>query len=389
MDSDRVPEPDHCIMRIAFCTPFKPLDHPRPSGDVMIARSIHEYLQRQGHELLTPPHFETTWCFWRPSRWYQLARAMAATRDFLRRKRPDLWLTYHTYDKAPDILGPWLAAPHTAYAIFSGAYAPSRGRRLRYRPGFLLNRKALRTAGHVFVKERWDMEDVAGLLGREGVSYVPPGLFPDDFHRDEAARARLRAEWGLEEDTPLVMSAAVFRPGVKTEGLRQVLLACGRLVREGSPLQVLIAGDGPEREYIEQLAAEQLPGRVRFLGLVPRQELPPFYSAADVFAFPGINEAVGMVLLEAQSCGTPAVAWDHAGGKEVIGHERSGFVTPSFDEQAFTEAIGRLVRDPQLRRRLGRQAQAYVREVHDLNRNYAAMEKRLLQVVEARGGSGS
>jgi len=372
-------------MRIAFCTPFKPLDHPRPSGDVMIARGIHDYLQRKGHELLRPPHFETTWCYWRPRRWPALLQAALRTKRFLHEARPDVWLTYHTYDKAPDILGPWLAAQQTAYAIFSGAYAPVRGRRLRYRPGFLLNRKALLAAGHVFVKERWDYDDVAGLLGPEGVTYVPPCLFPQDFQRDDQARARLRAEWGLDDDTPLVMSAAVFRPGVKTEGLRQVIMACGRLVRQGAPLQLLIAGDGPERECIHALAQEQLPGRVRFPGLVPREQLPPYYSAADVFAFPGINEAVGMVLLEAQSCGTPAVAWDHAGGKEVIANGRSGLVTPSFDEQAFTEAIGSLVADAGLRRRLGTQAAAYVREVHDLERNYANIEGVLQELADARG----
>lgn len=368
-------------MRIAFCTPFKPLDHPRPSGDVMIARGIHDYLARQGHELLSPPHFETTWCYWRPRSWPALVRAARATRVFLRETHPQLWLTYHTYDKAPDILGPWLAAPKTTYAIFSGAYAPVRGKRLRYRPGFLLNRTALRRAGHVFVKERWDLDDVAGLLGSERVTYVPPGLFPRDFTRDEEGRARLREQWELSEDTPLVMSAAMFRPGVKTEGLRQVILACGKLARAGRELRLVIAGDGPERAFLEGLAKEQLPGRVRFLGLVPRQELPRYYSAADIFAFPGINEAVGMVLLEAQSCGTPAVAWDHAGGKEVIRHQYSGLVTPSFDEDAFAQAIGGLLDDPDLRRRLGKQATAYVREVHDLDKNYMAMEKQLLELV--------
>ena len=371
-------------MRIAFCTPFKPLDHPRPSGDVMIARSIVDFLRKRGHEVLLVPHFETTWFYWRPRTWPALCKALCAGRAFLQKHRPDLWLTYHTYDKAPDILGPWLAAHQIPYAIFSGAYAPKRGRRLRYRPGFFLNRKALHDAAHVFIKERWDVADVGGLIGEDRVTYVPPGLFPDDWQHDAVARRTLRREWG-DEHAPLVMSAAAFRPGVKTEGLRQVILACGRLMRSGQApdLRLVIAGDGPERPFLENLAAEHMPGRTRFLGLVPREELPRYYSAADVFAFPGINEAVGMVLLEAQSCGTPAVAWDHFGGREVVAHERSGFVTKSFDEHAFTEAIGRLVTEPELRRRMGGEAVQYVRETHDLNKNYAAVEERLLTIADA------
>ncbi len=372
-------------MRIAFCTPFKPLEHPRPSGDVMIARSLYDYLKGRGHELLDPPHFETTWFFWRPARWPALARSMARARAFVRRQRPDLWLTYHTYDKAPDVLGPMAAAAGIPYCIFSGSYAPVRGKRLRYRPGYWLNRRALLAAEHVFVKEWWDLEDVRLLLPEERVSWVPPGLFPEDFQRDEQARQRLRREWHVGE-RPVVLSVAVFRPGVKTEGLRYVIQACGLLLRQGADLELIIAGDGPERDALRRLAEVECPGRVRFLGLLPRQELPAVYSAADVFAFPGINEAVGMVFIEAQSCGVPVVAFDHAGGRFNVAHGRSGLVTPSFDLEAFAGGIGELVADSEQRQEMGREAARHVREKHDLHRNYAAMESVLLDVRRGRRG---
>ncbi len=367
-------------MRIAFCTPFKPLNHPRPSGDVMIAQSLYDFLEKQGHELLTPPHFETTWFFWRPRRWPELVQAMLKARRFIREQRPDLWFTYHSYDKAPDVLGSMAASAGVPYCVYSGSYAPNRGKKLRYRPGFLVNRHALRAAYHVFAKEWWDFEDVRQLLPEDRVSYVPPGLFPEHFERDEQARQRLRQEWGVG-GKPVVLSVAMFRKGVKVQGLTYVIQACGKLLRQGLDLELVIAGDGPERDYVHALGHKECPGKVRFLGLTPRNELPPVYSAADLFAFPGINEAVGMVYIEAQSCGVPVVAFDHAGGKVNVAHERCGLVTPSFDLDAFTDAIGLLASSREKRQAMGREAALYVREHHDLSKNYAAMENVLYNAV--------
>ena len=78
---------------------------------------------------------------------------------------------------------------------------------------------------------------------------------------------------------------------------------------DGVDATVVVGGDGPAREELEALAAD-LGLDARFLGFLPREDLPGFYSALDAFVFPSPVETQGLVALEANACGTPVVAAD-------------------------------------------------------------------------------
>ena len=94
-----------------------------------------------------------------------------------------------------------------------------------------------------------------------------------------------------------------------------------------------------EQQLTEQAAA-LLPGqRVQFLGKIPRLELYQYYSAADIFAFPGIEESLGMVYLEAQSCNLPVVAYQDWGGGETVVDEQTGLLSPAATPSLFTTNI--------------------------------------------------
>jgi glycosyltransferase involved in cell wall biosynthesis len=209
---------------------------------------------------------------------------------------------------------------------------------------------------------------------------VAPGIRPEEFCFDPFARKRLRTEWDAG-DAPVVLSVAMFRPGVKTEGLGWVLRTCGHLRRAGRRFTLVIVGDGSERERLLKLARIEAPGRVRFAGQVPREALFQYYSAADLFVFPGINESLGMVYLEAQSCGLPVVAFDNAGTPEAIQNGRTGLLVPFGDHERFTAAVDRLVTDSDLRRQWGANARAHIRKYHDLDINYGKMEEVLGRIV--------
>ncbi|MFP8955654.1 glycosyltransferase [Natrialbaceae archaeon A-CW3] len=77
----------------------------------------------------------------------------------------------------------------------------------------------------------------------------------------------------------------------------------------GTGLTLVLGGDGPARDDLEERAAEA-DADVRFLGFLDREELPAFYSMLDVFVFPSPVETQGLVALEATACGTPVVAVD-------------------------------------------------------------------------------
>jgi glycosyltransferase involved in cell wall biosynthesis len=364
-------------MRILFYPPFKPLDHPAPSGDQVIALGLVRYLESRGHEIRVPSRLRCRWIYLKPWLWplipLEIERAARLNRTF----RPDVWLTYHTYYKAPDILGPTVCQRlDLPYVIFQAMYATKYRRRVKTRPGFHFNTKALLAARHVMTNRGLDYENLKRIVPTERLTYVAPGIYPEDFVFDPEARAELRALWEVGE-TPVVLSAAMFRPDVKTRGMICLFRALRLLVEQGLDFHVVVAGDGSEKDRLVREADECLPGRVRFAGKIPREMMYRFYSAGDLFAFPGFRESLGMVYLEAQACGLPVVAYDNGGIPEVVAANRSGLLIELGDMDGLAGAIGRLIREKSLRKEMGRIAGEYVRERHDLTGNYGLVESVL------------
>jgi glycosyltransferase involved in cell wall biosynthesis len=371
-------------MKILFYAAFKPLDHAQPSGDLVTATEIVDYLINRGHQVVAASSLRCRWIYWKPWLWPKLiAEKRRVVRRFLKEDY-DLWFTYHTYYKAPDLLGPYasnkLAIP---YIIFQGIYSTKRRRNLKTLPGFYLNRHVLRAARHVFINKTVDWINLKRLLPNEGISYLSPGIYPDQFCFDPDARKALRSRWNIG-DKPVVFSAAMFRADVKTQGLIWVIRACGELVRRGHHLHLVIAGDGKEKHKLRRLAEAQLPERFHFTGEIPRSEMFRYYSASDVFVFPGIRESLGMVFLEAQSCGLPVVAFDNAGVPDAVQNGRTGFLVPMYAAKPFADAIERLLKNKDLHRQMSRAAQSYIRQAHDLNKNYRKMETKLQTLLRRR-----
>ena len=373
-------------LNIAFYAPFKPLDHPHPSGDRAIASSLFNYLEGRGHRPFIADRLRTRWIFRQPWRWPHL---MIAHRRVVRRctgKRADLWLTYHSYYKAPDLLGPVAARKGgLPYVIFQASYATKYRRRPGTVLGFHLNRRALLAADHIFVNRHSDLKNLKRLLPDERLTYVAPGLFPAQFTFHAHSRRELRGRWRAE-DLPVVLTAAMFRSDVKTQGLLLVIEALARLRRRGRRFLLVVAGDGPERSRIEVAARTRLPDQCRFLGRIVREQMYRYYSAADLFAFPGINESLGMVFLEAQACRLPVVAFDNGGIPEIVHAGRTGFLTPLFELDAFADAIDHLITNSALCRRMGDAAGRHVRAHHDLDVNYARMHAELVRIAADRKG---
>jgi glycosyltransferase involved in cell wall biosynthesis len=368
-------------MRIGFYAPFKPLDHPNPSGDQVIAAGLVQYLTAKGHRIRVLSLLRTRWIYWKP---WNLFRAMLEKRrvDGELADRPlDLWLTYHSYYKAPDLLGPPICrARNIPYVIFQGIYSTRVRRHWRSRPGYHLNRNALLAADLVLTNRRDDLVNLRRLLPDDRLGYLAPGIHPDRFVRDPAARAEMRSQWRAGS-RPVIIAAAMFRPDVKTQGLVWVIESCARLRGEGLDFLLVIAGDGRERKRLERLAARMLGERVVFAGRLPREEMPGLYSGGDLFVFPGINESLGMVYLEAQSCGLPVVAFANGGIPEVVRHRETGLLVPMYDEEQFDRSVAHLLRDRAARTRMGEDAARYIRECHDLGKNYLFLEEMLNRAV--------
>jgi len=371
-------------MKILFYTPFKPLHHRNPSGDLVTATGIFDFLVQGGHEVIEASNLRCRWIYWKPWLWLKYFGEKRRILQKFGGACADLWFTYHSYYKAPDLLGPAVAGRlKIPYVIFQGIYSTKRRRQWTAKPGFYLNKSALRKADHLFTNKSVDLLNLKRLVAGNRITYVAPGIDPGEFEFDDHARAELRQQWNVG-DVPVIFSAAMFRSDVKTEGLTWLIRACGELDRQGQSFQLVIAGDGRQREALQQLAHQHVADRVRFLGKIARQDMYRFYSAADIFVFPGIRESLGMVFLEAQACGLPVVAFDNAGVPEAVADGQTGLLVPMYELKPFVGAIKRLLIDNDLRRQMGAAAKSHVRQFHDIKTNYRELELTLNSIVNRR-----
>ncbi len=119
---------------------------------------------------------------------------------------------------------------------------------------------------------------------------------------------------------------------------------------EGLDVTLVFGGDGPARADLEARAAAA-DVDARFLGFLDREDLPAFYSALDVFAFPSPVETQGIVALEANACGTPVAGVASAALADTIDQGETGYKAPPGDVSAFCDVIARTLDErDQLRR---------------------------------------
>ena len=363
--------------------PFKPFGHKNPSGDLITGMELHDFLSKNNHEVEIASTLRSRWLYLKPWKFFNVARERDRVTSAQKSSPADIWLSYHTYYKAPDLLGPICSSRLSIpYVIFQGIYSTKRKRSLKTFPGFLLNRTALQAAQVVFTNKKTDEHNLKRLLPEERVKYISPGLIPDQFNFDLVARRALKEQWSVGERR-VVMTTAMLRPGVKTNGVIKVIDSCAELRKKGHDLILIVIGDGVNRSMIEQEGREKLSDNILFLGKIPRHELYRYYSAADVFAFPGIEEALGMVYLEAQSAGLPVVAFNNWGAKEAVIHNQTGLLSPAEKPEAFTQDIETLVVDRDRRIKMRDAAKTHIRKNHDSTINYQAVNKKLLEVVRS------
>jgi glycosyltransferase involved in cell wall biosynthesis len=144
-----------------------------------------------------------------------------------------------------------------------------------------------------------------------------------------------RESLGLPNDAFLLVTAGRVVFG---KGYREKLMLFKRLnTLSNRNLYWIIVGDGDDLQEIKTMVNSiGLSSKVLFLGSVPRNDLPRIYSSADLFwMLSNFQESLGLVYIEAQACGCPALARNSAGAKEAIVNGKTGYLIDS-DEQVLT-----------------------------------------------------
>lgn len=165
--------------------------------------------------------------------------------------------------------------------------------------------------------------------------------------------AELRASVGLgPEDVACIFAGRL----VGWKGVSVTLKALASPLLKDLPVRFILIGDGPEAANLKRQATELgLDGRVIFRSGMPHGELPAWWASADIGVFSSIgDEGFSNSICEAMASGLPVVATAFSGNPETVGNEGScGFLVAPGEPDALAEALLPLVRDAQLRRRMG------------------------------------
>lgn len=167
----------------------------------------------------------------------------------------------------------------------------------------------------------------------------------------------------LREEMPNQATMLVGLVGRLTpqKGGEYFLRTAAALLGEFPDVRFVLVGEGPERKRLEQLAQELgIAAQVGFLGR--REDMPGVYASLDVLVLPSINEGLPMTILEALATGTPVVATAVGAVPKLIVPGRTGLLVEPRDTAGLRAAVARLLTDAKLRKELGENGRAWVRQ---------------------------
>lgn len=342
-------------MRIAFHTPLNPAGDGGVSGDRRMARQLIAALESLGHVVEPIAAPKTYFREADPARFARAAADAAHLRDALLagyragRPHPDLWFTYHNYHRSPDFLGPAIA---TALGIpYVTAESSDSARRAtgEWAAHTAIVRQGLAAGDvHFYFTDRdrqglvpWENEGTALLA-------LPPFVALGPDHSPHAN----------QPGPPRLVTVAMMRDGAKLKSYLTLARILDRCRREDWTLSII--GDGPCRAGIEAAFAGLPAGRITWRGQLDREATQAALVRHDIFLWPGIGEAYGLVYLEAQAAGLPVVAFDSGGVAETVRAGETALLVPEPDEEALAAALTTLLRDGALREKMGAAARRFI-----------------------------
>jgi glycosyltransferase involved in cell wall biosynthesis len=221
-----------------------------------------------------------------------------------------------------------------------------------------VEKEVLETAERIVATSPQEKQHMRTLVSHQGnIDIIPCGT--DIRHFGSVDRQAAREALGIDPQAKVVLYVGRFDP---RKGIETLV----RAVRESKfygdkDLKLIIGGgstpgnsDGRERDRIEGIVNEL--GMSKFISLpgrLSREVLPTYYGAADVCVVPSHYEPFGLVAVEAMASGTPVIASDVGGLQFTVVNENTGLLVPPQDVVAFSNAIDRILGNPQWRAQLG------------------------------------
>ncbi len=215
--------------------------------------------------------------------------------------------------------------------------------------GRMLVRAAVRRLpNRVIAISRSIVRDVLGPQFEASVDVLPNAI-PLEFFEPLPEPAECRRRLNLPARGSLIGLPGTLRP---VKGVELFIEAASRMADEAEQCHFAVTGHGAA-EYAQQLRAHVmrlgLQDRFHFVGVV--REMPLFYGACDVVCIPSRSESFGRTVVEAMATGTPLVATSVGGIREIVQHNRTGWLVPYGDADILADALRTLLHDTERQKR--------------------------------------
>ena len=339
------------MMQLAFYAPLKDPGHPVPSGERTMARSLITALEWGGATVTLASTLRSRDGIGDQHIQLQLMDRAQAEVDRLvpqgHLERWQAWITYHNYYKAPDLIGPQVAQQlDIPYLLIETSRARSRltGPWSHFAQAA---EKASDAANVIFYLTHHDAEAIErDKPDAQHLIHLPPFLAHETLPEPSSV------------DGPM-LAAGMLRHGDKFESYKIIAETLALLPPNSWSLN--IAGDGPARAEVDALMAP-FGSAVTFLGQLDRASMASAYTDASLFFWPGVNEAFGLVYLEAQASGVPVVAQNRPGVCDVLA--RAAPSAPHQGIAPLAAQITELLSDTRLRTQRGAEARSHIAAHH-------------------------
>ncbi|GAB4339421.1 MAG: glycosyltransferase family 4 protein [Candidatus Abyssubacteria bacterium] len=235
-----------------------------------------------------------------------------------------------------------------------------------------MNRYAARL---ITVSETMRRNMVEWGIAPDRISVIYNGVDTQAVRCENFAGAETRQSLGVTDADEIIIGAAGRLVPVKNFDM--FLRAARAVLDRGLCARFILVGDGPQRDYLEKLAAELgLREKLVFLGW--RGDLARVLSALDICVITSKTETTSLVALQAMALSKPVVATNVASLPEIVAHGKTGLLTELDDVSGLADSLERLIRDRELREQLGRNARTRVKNRFDIHR----MAEETYQVYE-------
>lgn len=244
-------------------------------------------------------------------------------------------------------------------------------------PPFWLRWKCRPYGAIVAISQAIAAELVQAGLAAHRLRVIPSAVDAARFRPDPAARARLAERFSLR---PNELALGLVAQLIERKGHRFAFDAVAALAERGAPIRLICFGRGPlEAELRTVVRARGLDDRIVFAGFEP--DMARWLPGLDALVHPVRREGLGVAVLEAMSAGLPVVAAAAGGLVDVIEDGRDGLLVPAGDATAIATALERLLKDQDLRERLGQAARQRVSRdfsIDAMTNAYAALYRETL-----------